>query len=145
MKKCGRELPDCFIGTFMRNKNTFYILRASLIAGAILFPLSACQTVKTTQAGAVGVDRQQRMSVSAQSIEQSANKQYAQMMADANKKDKLNADTAQYERVKKIADKLIKQTPSFRPDALNWKWEVNVLTSGEVNAWCMPGGGRNGP
>ncbi|MCF8163904.1 MAG: M48 family metallopeptidase [Sulfuritalea sp.] len=124
----------------MRNKNTFHILRTTLIAGAILFPLSACQTVKTTQAGAVGVDRQQRMSVSAQSIEQNANKQYGQLMADANKKDKLNADTAQYERVKKIADKLIKQTPSFRPDALNWKWEVNVLTSGEVNAWCMPGG-----
>jgi hypothetical protein len=66
------------------------IIRTVLITGLILFPLSACQTVKTTQAGAVGVDRQQRMSVSAQSIEQSANKQYAQLMAEANKKDKLN-------------------------------------------------------
>ena len=105
----------------MLNKNTFQILRTTLIVGAILFPLSACQTVKTTQAGTVGVDRQQRMAVSAQSIEQSANKQYAQLMAEANKKGKLNANTAEYERVKKIADKLIQQTPAFRPDALNWK------------------------
>ena len=111
-----------------------------VLAVLMLLPLGACQTVQTTQAGAVGIDRTQRMAVSAQSMEQSANKQYAQVLAEAQKKDKLNTDTAQYERVKAIADKLIKQTPAFRTDALGWKWEVNVLTSNEVNAWCMPGG-----
>ena len=118
----------------MHIKYIIHFLRPAFIAGLILFPLSACETVKTTQAGTVGIDRQQRMAVSAQSMEKSANKQYAQLMADAAKKEKLNADAAQYERVKNIADKLIKQTPSFRTDAINWKWEVNVLTSGEVNA-----------
>jgi len=124
----------------MQTKNILSTLRSVFIVGILIYPLSACQTVKTTQAGAVGVDRQQHMAVSSQTMEKSANKQYAQLMAEASKNDKLNADTAQYQRVKIIADKLIKQTPAFRPDALNWKWEVNVLTSGEVNAWCMPGG-----
>ncbi len=115
-------------------------LRAWSLAALMVFPLSGCQTVQTTQAGAVGIDSTQRMAVSAETIEQSANKQYAQVLADAQKKGRLNADSAQYERVRAIADKLILQTPAFRKDAPGWKWEINVLTSGEVNAWCMPGG-----
>ena len=117
-----------------------YMVYRGMLAVLLVLPLGACQTVQTTQAGAVGVNRTQRMAVSAEAIEQSADKQYAQVLSEAQKKGKLNTDTAQYERVKTIADKLIKQTPAFRKDALGWKWEVNVLTSGEVNAWCMPGG-----
>jgi predicted Zn-dependent protease len=101
---------------------------------------TGCQTVQTTQAGIVGVHREQRMAVSEEAMESAASKQYAQLMAEAAKKGKLNADPAQYSRVKAIADKLIPQTTVFRADALRWKWEVNVLTSTEVNAWCMPGG-----
>ena len=110
---------------------------ALLVAG---LSVTGCQSVQTTQAGMVGVKREQRMAISEQSMESAANKQYAQLMAEAAKKDKLNADPAQYARVKTIADRLIPQTTAFRPDALSWKWEVNVLTSPEVNAWCMPGG-----
>src|SRR5213079_387691 len=32
------------------------------------------------------------------------------------------------------------QTAVFRPDAQKWAWEAHVLSSKEVNAWCMPGG-----
>ena len=111
-----------------------------LIVSMLIMSVLGCETVRTTQGGAVGVDREQRMSVSAQAIEQSASKQYATLMNDARKKGKLNPDPVEYDRVKKISDKLIKQVPTFRPDALNWRWEVNVLSSDEVNAWCMPGG-----
>jgi predicted Zn-dependent protease len=114
--------------------------KKTILALALAVSLVACETVRTTQSGVVGVDRAQHMAVSAQAIEQSANKQYAQLMAQAQKKDKLNVDAAQFHRVRSIADRLIKQTPAFRPDALNWKWEINVLSSPEVNAWCMPGG-----
>jgi predicted Zn-dependent protease len=42
--------------------------------------------------------------------------------------------------VRAIADKLILQVPAFRQDASRWRWEFNLLTSPEVNAWCTPGG-----
>jgi len=42
--------------------------------------------------------------------------------------------------VRRIASRLIPQTAVFRPDALKWNWQVNVIRSDEVNAWCMPGG-----
>ena len=109
-----------------------------LIAGAVL--VSACETVHTTQGGVVGVDRQQRMLVSSQELEQTASKQYTTLIAAEKKQNEVNRDPAQVARVRRITDHLIAQTPVFRPDARNWKWEVNVLTSDEVNAWCMPGG-----
>jgi len=36
--------------------------------------------------------------------------------------------------------RLINVTGAFRPDAPRWAWESNVITSNDVNAWCMPGG-----
>jgi predicted Zn-dependent protease len=46
----------------------------------------------------------------------------------------------QTERVRAIANRLIPSTAAFRPDAPRWSWEVNVIASEQVNAWCMPGG-----
>ena len=114
------------------------LISMSVIAGTL--SLVACETVHTTQGGTVGVDRQQRMLVSAQELDQTAAKQYTALIAEEKKKNALNRDAAQVARVRKIADRLIAQTPVFRPDARSWKWEVNVLSSSEVNAWCMPGG-----
>src|ERR1051325_2422225 len=71
------------------------MMRISLIALAISAALaSGCQTVETTQQGAVGVDRKQHMLVSEQEVEASAQKEYAQMMADAQKKGGLDKDAA---------------------------------------------------
>jgi len=115
-------------------------MRTSLIALAVSAGLLGCQTVETTKQGAVGVDRQQRMMVSEQEVNASAQKQYAQMMAEAQKKNALDRDAAQVARVKAITSRLVPQTAVFRPDAQKWAWEVHVLTLNDVNAWCMPGG-----
>lgn len=102
--------------------------------------LSACETVQTTQGGVVGVDRQQRMAISSESIEKASSQEYAQVIAAAQKKGALNQNSSYVNRVRTISTRLIQQVPAFRPDAAKWNWEVNVLTSQEVNAWCMPGG-----
>ena len=113
-----------------------------LLAAALIAPLAACKTVRTTQGGAVGVDRQQTMSslVSAKQLEQGAQTAYRQELSKANQKGQLNRDNAQTTRVRAIAQRLIPHTGVFRNDAPGWAWEVNVINSAEVNAWCMPGG-----
>ena len=117
-----------------------FLLRAVPFIALTL--LAACETVQTTDAGAVGVTRKQQVSsvVSAKEIEAAADKQYDQMMAEAQKKGLLNRNAQQVQRVRAIAQRLIPQTRVFRQDAPGWPWETNVLTSKEVNAWAMPGG-----
>ena len=101
---------------------------------------AGCETVDTTKSGAVGVERHQRMAVSSEEVNAGAQKAYAQMMAEAQKKGALDRDAAQVARVKTIVSKLVPQTAVFRDDATKWPWEVHVITLDEVNAWCMPAG-----
>jgi predicted Zn-dependent protease len=110
------------------------------LAASVLFGVSACQTVETTAPGAVGVDRKQRMLVSEEQVEQGAEQAYAQEKSKAQAEGKLNANSALTSRVRNVAQRLIPGTGVFRSDAPSWKWEVNTLTTKELNAYCMPGG-----
>jgi predicted Zn-dependent protease len=102
--------------------------------------LAACQTVQTTNPGAVGVERKQRMLVSEEQVEEGAKVAYDQELEKARKQGALNNDQETYKRVQTISQRLIPHTNTFRPDATQWKWEVNVQDSDDVNAYCMPGG-----
>jgi predicted Zn-dependent protease len=106
----------------------------------VLALAAGCQTVETTKGGTVGVDRQQRMAVSSEDVNAGAQKAYAQMMAEAQKKNALDRDAAQVARVKSIVSRLVPQTAAFRDDATKWPWEVHVISVDDVNAWCMPAG-----
>lgn len=115
-------------------------LRYFIIATAALGALAGCQTVQTTGGGEVGVNRSQMMMVSAEEVEQASAKQYSEVIAEARKQGILNRDARQVERVRRITDRLIPHVAAFRKDALDWKWEINVIRSDELNAWCMAGG-----
>jgi len=104
----------------------------------VLLLLDACTS--TTQTGTVGVERKQLMLVSSAEMEQGAAQAYTQTVGEAKQKGALNQNSQEVTRVKAVADRLIPQTAVFRPDAPGWKWEVNVISSKEINAWCMPGG-----
>jgi len=116
-------------------KNIFF----SIVAVAML-GLTACSTVQTTDPGAVGVKRKQFMLLPEKQVESMATQSYLQTLKEADSKQKLNPNPQQTERIRSIAKRLIAQTGTFRKDALNWKWEVNVISSKELNAFCMPGG-----
>lgn len=109
-----------------------------LVIAALLLP--GCETVETTKESAVGVSRPQHMAVSSEEVNASANKAYHEVIAQAQQKGALDRDAATMQRVKAIVGRLIPATGALRPDAPKWAWEVHVLSSDEVNAWCMPGG-----
>lgn len=112
-------------------------LLIALLSASVLF--TGCAT-QTTKSGAVGVERKQFMLLSEKQVEGMAAQSYLQTLKDADARKQLNADAHQTDRVRAIANRLIPQTVVFRPDAVNWKWEVNVQDSKELNAYCMPGG-----
>src|SRR5438477_9703498 len=122
----------------MRTGTDMRALTASLLVSAAV--LGGCQTVDTTKPTAVGVERHQRMLVSSEQINAGAEQAYREVLGQAQKQGALDRDAATAQRVKTIVTRLAPQTAAFRPDAPGWKWETHVLSSNEVNAWCMPGG-----
>lgn len=103
------------------------------------FGLLSCSGV-TTKKGTVGVERQQMLLISEAEMQQGAKEAYGEILAEAKKNKTLNTDSAMVKRIRTVADRLIPQTKVFREDAPSWNWEVNLLKSDQLNAWCMPGG-----
>jgi len=118
---------------FMRN--TLQVLGIFIFSGFLL----SCAT--TTDEGSVGVKRTQFLQgASSDQIRAEAAKSYEQTKQDAQKKGQLDKNPSELQRVVAVSKRLIPQTAIFRKDALGWAWEVHVITSPELNAYCMPGG-----
>ena len=79
--------------------------------------------------------------VSAEQVEQAAAQQYLQMLQQAQQQRALGpADNAQVQRLRYIAKRIIPFTTGCNPRAQQWRWDVNLIGSQELNAFCMPGG-----
>ncbi|SMC21111.1 Peptidase family M48 [Andreprevotia lacus DSM 23236] len=117
-------------------------LSATGVAIALTLAFAGCQSVSTTNSGATGVTRKQNMStlLSEQDVEKMSVASYNDTLSKAKAQGVLNSNTAMTARVRAIANRIIPQTATFRPDAVKWNWEVNVETSNELNAYCMAGG-----
>ncbi|MBN2646832.1 MAG: M48 family metallopeptidase [Thiotrichales bacterium] len=122
----------------MNQKTTKLSLFLSLAFIGTSIQLSGCTT--TTKQGEVGVERKQILLISEAQMVASSQQAYATVLQEAQKEKKLNTNAKLTKRVRAIADRLIPQTAVFREDAPKWNWEVNVLESEQLNAWCMPGG-----
>jgi len=77
----------------------------------------------------------------AEDVEQMALQQYRQQLGQAAKKRALApADHPQLRRLREIAQRIIPHALAWNPRARDWKWEVNLIGSTQINAYCMPGG-----
>ncbi|MBL0039315.1 MAG: M48 family metallopeptidase [Candidatus Nitrotoga sp.] len=103
-----------------------------------LAAFGGCKT--TTSGGAVGVKGSQLMLVSSQQLEQVAAQSYNKLKAEAEQKGVLNQDRAMLERLLTITNRIKPHTSTFRSDAPSWKWETNIISDKQLNAFCMPGG-----
>ena len=105
----------------------------------LLLVVSASVSAQSKQEG-VDVNRSRFLLLPSSTVENSAAQQYGQLLRQAQQKNALNRDPQQVERLRNIAKKLIPHSTRFHKDAAKWKWEVNLLSSKSVNAFCMPGG-----
>lgn len=108
----------------------------SLLATTLF--LTGCSS--STLTSTTGVDRKQLLLVSESEINHLSAENYQEMLTEASRVKRLNVNTAQRARLQRIANRLIPHVAVFRPEAVNWKWEVNLIQSDELNAMCAPGG-----
>ncbi|MCY1358046.1 Beta-barrel assembly-enhancing protease [compost metagenome] len=79
--------------------------------------------------------------VPADQIEAAGVQQYGQLLEQARAKGALGGDgNAQLQRLRTIAQRLIPFALPWNTRAREWKWEVNLIGSKQINAFCMPGG-----
>src|SRR3989344_4825063 len=89
----------------------------------------------------VGSASSLRKLVPAETLENSAAQQYQQMLQQAKAKRALApSDHPQLQRLHAIAKRLIPHTMPWNDRAKQWRWEVNLIGSSQINAFCMPGG-----
>lgn len=111
----------------------------ALLSVVVLSPAPA--QLQTRDGVEVGKNSAFTQLVPAQEVEDSAAQQYAQLLQQAAAKNALaSRDDPQLQRLRAIARKIIPQSLAWNPRARDWKWEVNLIGSNQINAFCMPGG-----
>ncbi len=89
----------------------------------------------------VGKMSSMRNLVPAETLENQAAQQYNSMKQQARAQNALGADNhAQVQRLRTIANKLVPFALKWNERAPKWQWEVNLIGSQQINAFCMPGG-----
>ncbi len=82
-----------------------------------------------------------RSLVPADELENAATQEYSKLLADARAKGVLAPPgNPQLQRLQKIGLRLVPFAAPWNDRARQWRWELNLITSKDLNAFCMPGG-----
>ena len=115
-----------------------FLLAAGSTAAAVATGVAPIAAVAQVD---VGPSSGLRKLVPAEDLENAAAEQYAKLLADARAQGALAPPNApQLLRLRSIASRLIAHAAQWNDRARQWKWDVNLLGSKQINAFCMPGG-----
>jgi Zn-dependent protease with chaperone function len=107
----------------------------------MMMVLVATPTLAATDGINIGKPSVVRNLVPAGQLENQASQQYDQLKKQAAEKHALAPDDhPQVKRLRAIAARMIPFVDRFNPRAKQWKWEVILIGSKQINAFCMPGG-----
>ena len=112
--------------------------RNCLLLALACAPLMHAPARAQVEVGRASVMRQL---VPAETLENSATQQYQELLQKAKAQGALaDAGNPQLQRLRTIAQRLIPYAAQWNPRASQWRWEVNLIGSKQINAFCMPGG-----
>ena len=117
------------------------VVAVSLVVSLLVSPHAFAQ--KSAADGVQGVGKMSSMRglASEEQLEAQALQQYTQLkQQSAQSRSLAPADHPQLVRIRTIAQKLIPFSLRWNERASKWQWEVNLIGSKEINAFCMPGG-----
>ncbi len=135
MKSTPKPSANLHCGCFFHSRRLFAATLAG--AGAAL----AAPTAWSREGVEVGNISKFAKLVPAEKVEKAAVQNYSQMTQEAGQKSALAPDDhPQLIRLRAIAQRLIPFTLEWNPRARDWKWEINLIGSKQINAFCMPGG-----
>ncbi|MFC5300411.1 M48 family metallopeptidase [Azospira restricta] len=110
------------------------LILACLLATAVPLPVAA-------EGVDVGNPSMLRNLVPAEQLERASAQQYRDLLREAAAKKALAPDGhPQLERIRRIGTRLVQHAARFNPRAGKWQWEINLIGSKQINAFCMPGG-----
>ncbi|MGA0791800.1 MAG: M48 family metallopeptidase [Burkholderiaceae bacterium] len=126
------------------------VLRPGLTAGLLGLAfsglLAGCASPRMASADVsdtvgVGSKSEIRRLVPAQQLERTAAQQFEALKEEARKKGALLPPShPTSEKLVAMANRLKPHALAWNGDAARWRWEVVVLKSNQLNAFCMPGG-----
>jgi predicted Zn-dependent protease len=134
--------------TAQRSADGTTIMATQRIFAAVLVALSlvtgghaVAQSAADKEGVRVGNPSFVRRLVPAETLEKAASQQYGALKREAQGKGALlPPEHPQNVRLRTIARDLLPHADKWNPRAKDWKWEVVLINSGNINAFCMPGG-----
>ena len=122
-------------GLWSGRRSFLQLVGATTVAGSVALPTAALAQVDVGNASGL------RNLVPADTLETAATQQYHELLAKAKAQGALAPSThPQLQRLRGIATQLVPYAIPWNKRARDWRWEVNLIGSKQINAFCMPGG-----